>query len=90
MICGTMVFEGMELQWRYLAGTRDVEVQVCDGVTGEETKMVIPARAFAASMALALDPDGMEDEDDADSVSERLHALCAGIEFPSNELRWIP
>lgn len=90
MICGTMVFEDQSLQWRYLDSTREVEVVVQEGLTGQTAKVVMPARAFAASVALAIDPDGMEDEVGRVNMVERLYEYAEAHQPEAKELRWIP
>lgn len=86
MIAGMMIHEETTMQWRYLDTTREVEVIVCDSATGETAKLTMPARAFAASMALAIDPDGMDDN----RAQNELYALAEAYQPPSPSLRWIP
>lgn len=88
MIAGMMIHEETTMQWRYLDTTREVEVIVCDSATGETAKLTMPARAFAASMALAIDPDGMDGG--LALVQAALYAEAEAYQPPSPSLRWIP
>ena len=87
MICGTFLLEDLTVHFE-LPSTKDgqVRVQVQNGLDGEAGLMHCSPRAFAASMALALDFDGFEDS----ALSASLYEAVEGIEWISNGLRWIP
>lgn len=89
MICGTIHIEDLTLHF-HLPDSRDgkVTVRVQEGLRGETAKIECGPRAFAASLALALDFNGMEDA--GDELVKALYAYAETVEFPSRELRWIP
>lgn len=87
MICGTFSFDGLTMHFK-LPYTSDGKVVVYaqDHLTGERAKIECDPRAFAASMALAMDFDGME----GTPMCEKLYELAETIPWPNNNLRWIP
>ena len=96
MIAGTFVFEGLVMHFK-LPDTQDgnVSVLVQDTLTGETAKVLCNPRAFAASMALALDFGGFDNmvggsAGDGRSIQAALYDLAETIPFPNNHLRWIP
>ena len=82
MIAGTIVIEDLTLHFSVEPG--EVSVRVTN--TGETGLVVCSPRAWAASLALALDPDAMSG---ADAESD-LYGWAGTIKFPSPGLRWIP
>lgn len=87
MLAGTLILEDLILQ--YTLPDRNnglVRVEVSDSLTGAKATVECAPRAFAASMALALDFDGM----DGHPAQAALYAEAETIPFPSRELRWIP
>lgn len=86
MIAGTFIFEDTQLHWRYNQEKRLVELRVCDGLTGEERVQEVAPRAFAASVALAIDPDGGDGWD----AQGPLYREAEGIQPPNGPMRWIP
>lgn len=88
MIAGTFQFEDLTIHFAF-PSHRDgkVRVMVQNGQDGETANTEVEPRAFAASMALALDVDAMEHDS---KLNESLYALCESIPFPNNNLRWIP
>ncbi len=85
MICGTIQLEDQTLHF-HLTPDGDAHIRVQDGLTGETAEIQCLPRQFAASLALALDPAGMEGED----TQAALYELAEFIPFPSDTLRWIP
>lgn len=87
MIAGTFVLEDVAVHFQ-LPDTRDgmVAVHVQEMLGGESAKIECDPRAFAASMCLAFDFDGMEGDD----MQAWLYKLAETIPFPSDRLRWIP
>lgn len=88
MIAGTFQFEDITINFTF-PSHRDgkVRVMVQNGLDGETAILPVEPRAFAASMALAMDFDAMEHDS---KLNESLHALCESIPFPSHSLCWIP
>jgi len=94
MICGTIVLEDSILHFRMdpseAAGEASVHLRVCDALSGQEHEARVTSRAFAASIALALDNEGM----DGTQMCAALYALAEPIQpacdSAGNGLRWIP
>ena len=86
MICGTLVLEDLTLHFE-MVNPGEVVVRVADGLSGAQSEVRRTPRRFAASLALALDPDGFE----GTKLGEMLYAHAESIEWPAaSELRWIP
>lgn len=87
MICGTIHVEGQTLHF-ILPNRQDGEVivRVQESLDGEEVEVRCSTRAWAASLALLMDFDGMEES----PLQAGLYELAETIPFPSSALRWIP
>lgn len=89
MIVGTLILEEMALHFELPERVDGkVHVTVADGQSGESRKLEVDQRGFAASLALAMDFEGMEGEEELQAALYRLaEPVVEGVPLA---LRWIP
>ncbi len=88
MIAGTFTLEGMVVHFRMPdPSIPEVEVTTHDAYSGAEETRKVPSRAFAATLALAFDHEGM---DGAGDLQDMLYAIAEPHQSAIRELRIIP